>query len=252
MSKEKNNRDQYIITYDIENSKIYEVWYYYENRNTYVKCPIYQKYLTEYMGIETSYITNEYKDRALKIIEWSNKTHSMHYELIGFTHKYLSNFYMLDVKNNLINSKFAYEPFTDDIIFDQLIDLWLADSDILFTAHNLDYEYNYIRYNTKLLHKLVAKCKDYSIIAETVSNIKSLEFVSESGSKFIIRDTYLISNKSINNLGKQYNLPKLEYDYDVTRLYRYDIDDTEFGIYKFVTFIDEKAVWFEFEIDITY
>lgn len=225
--KEKNNREQYIITYDIENSKIYEVWYYYENRNTYVKCPIYQKYLTEYMGIDTTYITNEYKDRALKIIEWSNKTHQMHYELIGFTHKYLSNFYMLDVKNNIITSKFAYEPFTDDIIFDQLIDMWLSDKDILFTAHNLDYEYNYIRYNTKLLHKLTTKCKDYSIIAETVSNIKSLEFVSESGSKFIIRDTYLISNKSINNLGKQYNLPKLEYDYDVTRLYRYDIDDTD-------------------------
>lgn len=225
--KEKNNREQYIITYDIENSKIYEVWYYYENRNLYVKCPIYQKYLTEYMGIDTTYITNENKDRALKIIEWSNKTHSMHYELVGFTHKYLSNFYMLDVKNNIITSKFAYEPFTDDIIFDQLIDMWLSDKDILFTAHNLDYEYNYIRYNTKLLHKLTTKCKDYNIIAETVSNIKSLEFISESGSKFIIRDTYLISNKSINKLGKQYNLPKLEYDYDVTRLYRYDIDDTD-------------------------
>ena len=61
MPKEKQNRNQYIITYDIENSKIYEVWYYYEYRNLYVKCPIYQKYLTEYMKIESSYITEENK-----------------------------------------------------------------------------------------------------------------------------------------------------------------------------------------------
>lgn len=227
MSKENNNRDQYIITYDIENSKIYEVWYYYEYRNLYVKCPIYQKYLTEYMGIETSYITNEYRERAEKIVNWSNQIHNMHYKLIGFTHKYLSNFYMMNVKTREVNSKFAYEPFTDDIIFDQIITLWLADSDILFTAHNLDYEYNYIRYNTKLLQKLCSKCKEYNIIAETTANIKSIEFVSESGSKFIIRDTYLISNKSIKNLGKQYNIPKLEYDYEQTRLYRYDINDTD-------------------------
>lgn len=225
--KEKEDREQYIITYDIENSKIYEVWYHYEYRNLYVKCPIYQKYLTEYLGIETSYITNEHRERAEKIVEWSNKTHGMHYKLIGFTHKYLSNFYMMNARTGEINSKFAYEPFTDDIIFDQIILLWLADSDILFTAHNLDYEYNYIRYNTKLLQKLCTKCKSYNIIAETTSNIKSIEFVSESGSKFIIRDTYLISNKSIKNLGKQYNLPKLEYDYEQTRLYRYDIDDTD-------------------------
>lgn len=226
-SKEKKVRQQYIITYDIENSKIYEVWYYYEYRNMYVKCPIYQSYLTEYMKCETNYITNEYKERAEKIIEWSNNKHNTHYQLLGFTHKYLANIYMLDCTTNNITSTFTYEPFTDDLQFDKLINMWLADCDILFTAHNLDYEYNYIRYNTKLLHKLSLRCKCYKIIAESTSNIKSLEFISETGSKFIIRDTYLISNKSIRNLGKSYDLPKLEYDYEVTRLFRYDINDND-------------------------
>lgn len=227
MSKEKQNRNQYIITYDIENSKIYEVWYYYKYRNLYVKCPIYQKYLTEYMKIETSYITEENKKRAESIINWSNEKHDMHYELVGFTHKYIANFYIYDLQTREIISKFSYEPYTDNEIFEQLIDMWLTDCDIMLTAHNLDYEFNYLKYNTNLLQTLIKKCSDYKIIAESISNIKSLEFTSETGSKFYIRDTYLMSNKSIKNLGNTYNLPKLEYDYDVTRIYRYDINDTD-------------------------
>lgn len=228
MKKQKENRDQYIVSYDIENSKIYEVYYYYEYRNIYVKCPVYQSYLTEYMGVNTSYITNENADRARRIINWSNKKHDMHYELIAFTHKYIANLYCYDIKRQLINSKFTYEPFTDNIAFKELIMLWIEkDSDIFFTAHNLDYEFNYIRYNTRLLHMLKDKCESYEIIAETTSNIKRIMFISPSGSKFIICDTYLISNKSIKNLGNLYGLPKLEYDYEQTRLFRYDITETD-------------------------
>ena len=151
----------------------------------------------------------------------------MHYELVGFTHKYIANFYIYDLQTSEIISKFSYEPYTDNEIFEQLIDMWLTDCDIMLTAHNLDYEFNYLKYNTNLIQTLIKKCSDYKIIAESISNIKSLEFTSETGSKFYIHDTYLMSNKSIKNLGNTYNLPKLEYDYDVTRIYRYDINDTD-------------------------
>lgn len=102
------------------------------------------------------------------------------------------------------------------------------DCDIVFTAHNLDYEYSYLRYNTKLLNMLFDNCKEYSIIAVNTTTIKSLEFVSESGSKFLIRDTYLMTNKSISALGNAFNIPKLEYDYIKTRLYKDDLTELDY------------------------
>lgn len=226
--KKKKSRQQFIVCYDIENSKIYEVYYNYKYRDSYIKCPNFQVILNDYIDNDKIYIENKNHDLAEKVVEWTNNEYNMYYECIGFTHKYLSNFYMLNCSTGQITSAFAYTPEDDNKQFDVLIRLWSeCDCDILFTAHNLDYEYSYIRYNTNLLNRLLGLSKDYKIIAVNTSNIKSLEFTSSTGSKFIIKDTYLISNKSIKNLGKEFNLPKLDYDYEQDRIYPNEITDKD-------------------------
>lgn len=224
--KKINTRSQLIVCYDIENSVLYEVYYYYQYRDTYIKCKNFQSMLYDYMGCK--YIDIHNKDIAEKCIRWANNKHGMHYVLIPVTHKYIANLYIYDCTTKQIDSKFSYKPITDNMQFFYLINEWSNnDKDILFTAHNLDYEYSYIRFNTNLLENLKAKCTSYKIIAENTTNIKSLEFVSETGSKFIIRDTYLMSNKSIKNLGNEYSIPKLDYDYQQTRLNPEDINDLD-------------------------
>lgn len=246
MKKEQKKRDQYICCYDIENSVIYDIFYYYENRDIYIKCPKFQRYFSNYINNPEIYIPSELLPRSEKLINWYNNYNGTHDILIGNTHKYLANLYIYNCQTSEINSIFTHQPYEDDIQIDNLINLWLsADSDILFTAHNLDYEYSYLRYNTKILYLLKKYCKEYKIIAVNTSNIKSLEFISDSGSKFIIRDTYLMSNKSISSLGNAYNLPKLEYDYIKTRIFKTDLTETD---YKYNQRDNEIALQFIFEL----
>lgn len=228
MKKEKEKRRQFIVCYDIENSQIYDIYYYYENKDKYIKCPKFQEYFSKYIGNPEIYIPYEMIDRSQKLMQWYNDYNKTNDVLVASTHKYIANLYIYDCQTSEIRSVFTYQPYTDDIAFDDIIDLWLTDCDIMFTAHNLDYEYSYIRYNTKLLHRLHTECKEYNIIAVNTTNIKSIEFISESGSKFIIRDTYLMTNKSISALGNAYNLPKLEYDYIKTRLFKSDLTPLDY------------------------
>ena len=155
MKKCKNNRKQYIICYDIENSQIYDIFYYFYNHDEYVKCPKFQHYFNDYIGNKEIYLTNEYLERSKKLIDWYNKYNRLdksHYQIVANTHKYLGSLYMYDCTNCKIDSIFTFEPYTDDMEFNKIIGLWENDCDILFTAHNLDYEYSYIRYNTNLLN----------------------------------------------------------------------------------------------------
>lgn len=248
MKKCKNNRKQYIICYDIENSQIYDIFYYFYNHDEYVKCPKFQHYFNDYIGNKEIYLTNDYLERSKKLIDWYNKYNGLdksHYQIVANTHKYLGNLYMYDCTNCKIDSIFTFEPYTDNIEFNKIIELWENDCDILFTAHNLDYEYSYIRYNTNLLKELKNRCKDYKIIAVNTTNIKSIEFTSNTGSKFIIRDTYLISNKSIKNLGNEFDIPKLEYNYEQTRIFKYQLTETD---YKYNQRDNEIAMQYIFQL----
>lgn len=182
------------------------------------------------------------KNRIKNILNLVNEKYKTKYVLVAMTEKYLSNFYIKDEHGNY-NSFFARTPEEDNNIFlEQLINKWCDGYDILFTAHNLDYEYSYIRYNTNFLQKLVAKSENYNIIAENVSNIKCIEFEHENGAKFIIKDTYLMTNKKIAKLGKEFNLPKLEYNYTTFRKASSDLENYDYKYNERDNVIAMKAI----------
>ena len=125
MKKCKNNRKQYIICYDIENSQIYDIFYYFYNRDEYVKCPKFQHYFNDYIGNNEIYLTNEYLERSKKLIDWYNKYNGLdksHYQIVANTHKYLGNLYIYDCANCKIDSIFTFEPYTDNIEFNKIIE----------------------------------------------------------------------------------------------------------------------------------
>ena len=249
--------EQYIVCYDIENSVIYDIAEdidgkeitddYYEtlaidllDRELMPQLKHIGRgagteklkaYICKQLGqTETRYIDRDNAKKAEEIINVFNEQNKTKLLLIPLTHKYLSNFYIYDCKHKKINSVFCYSPDDDNKIFKKLYRMFKAGADILFTAHNLDYEYSYIRYNTNLL-QLITQIEDdkrVSVIANGTHDIKSIEaqtgildpkngtyFVASC--KFLIRDSLLMTGKSIKNLGEAYKLPKLEYNYDLTR-----------------------------------
>ena len=249
--------EQYIVCYDIENSVIYDVAEdidgkeisddYYEtlaidllDRELLPQLKHIgrgkgteklKEYICKQLGqTETRYIDRDNVKQAEEIIQAFNAEHNAKLMLIPLTHKYLSNFYIYDCKKKKVNSVFCYTPDEDNKVFKKLYRMFTAGADILFTAHNLDYEYSYIRYNTNLLHLIttIDDNKRVSVIANGTHDIKSIEAMTgitdpKNGNyyiascKFLIRDSFLMTGKSIKNLGEAYKLPKLEYNYDTTR-----------------------------------
>ena len=249
--------EQYIVCYDIENSVIYDVAEdidgkeisddYYEtlaidllDRELMPQLKHIgrgkgteklKEYICKQLGqTETRYIDRDNVKQAEEIIKAFNTEHNAKLMLIPLTHKYLSNFYIYDCKHKKVNSVFCYTPEEDNKVFKKLYRMFEAGADILFTAHNLDYEYSYIRYNTNLLQLITAidDNKRVSVIANGTHDIKSIEAMTgivdlKKGSyyiascKFLIRDSFLMTGKSIKNLGEAYKLPKLAYNYDTTR-----------------------------------
>ena len=249
--------EQYIVCYDIENSVIYDVAEdidgkeisddYYEtlaidllDRELLPQLKHIgrgkgteklKEYICKQLGqTETRYIDRDNVKQAEEIIQAFNVEHNAKLMLIPLTHKYLSNFYIYDCKKKKVNSVFCCTPDEDNKVFKKLYRMFTAGADILFTAHNLDYEYSYIRYNTNLLQLITAidDNKRVSVIANGTHDIKSIEAMTgitdpKNGSyyiascKFLIRDSFLMTGKSIKNLGEAYKLPKLAYNYDTTR-----------------------------------
>ena len=249
--------EQYIVCYDIENSVIYDVAEdidgkeisddYYEtlaidllDRELLPQLKHIgrgkgteklKEYICKQLGqTETRYIDRDNVKQAEEIIQQFNEQNKTKLMLIPLTHKYLSNFYIYDCKKKKVNSVFCYTPDEDNKVLKKLYRMFEAGADILFTAHNLDYEYSYIRYNTNLLQLITAidDNKRVSVIANGTHDIKSIEAMTgitdpKNGSyyiascKFLIRDSFLMTGKSIKNLGEAYKLPKLAYNYDTTR-----------------------------------
>lgn len=249
--------EQYIVCYDIENSVIYDVAEDIDGQaisdEDYETLAMdlldrellpqlkhigrgkgtqrIKEYICKQLGqTETRYIDRDNVKAAQEIIDNFNEAHNKKLMLIPLTHKYLSNFYIYNAKTKKINSIFCYTPEDDNRIFRKLYRMFKAGADILFTAHNLDYEYSYIRYNTNLL-QLITEPEDnkrVSVIANGTHDIKSIEVMTgildpKNGQyyiapcKLLIRDSLLMTNKSIKNLGEAYKLPKLPYNYDQTR-----------------------------------
>lgn len=234
---------QFIVCYDIENCVIYEVFDL--TAEGIERTPQTQELRRAIAGklgqAETRFIDKSNKQRAEEIIKNLNDKAGTSFTLGALTHKYLSNFYIYNNKTGEITSKFATTVEEDNAIFGELIEMWEKGADILFTAHNLDYEYSFIRYNTTFLTNLLAKSKKTSIIANGTHDIKSLEFIEgdvkqhkgktyiNNQHKFLIRDSFLMTGKSIRNLGNAYELPKLEYDYEVTRINPYELTEEDYA-----------------------
>lgn len=240
-SKKKKEDGQFIVCYDIENSVIFEVFAETDEgavRSDETKA--IRRKIAERIGQTcTDYID---RDNLKAAQEWINKLndHGGKFILAPMTHKYLSNFYIFNVKSREITSKFAHSPEEDNAIMWELVQMWMRGNDIYFTAHNLDYEYSFIRYNTTLLPMLCDKCAKKTIIANGTHDIKSIEFEFgklkttkkgqwvENGSSFIIRDSYLMTGKSIKKLGDAYKIPKLAYDYEVTRISSEELTEEDY------------------------
>lgn len=224
--------EQFIVCYDIENSVIYEVFDETAEglERTEQTKELRKAIAGKLQQKDSRYIDRDNKNEAEKIIKNLNEKAGTHFVLGALTHKYLSNFYIYNNSTKEVTSKFATTVEEDNKIFEELIDMWKKGADILFTAHNLDYEYSFIRYNTNLLSLLLQTSKKTTVIANGTHDIKSLEFIEgtlrqhkgktyiNNQRKFLIRDSYLMTGKSIRNLGNAYGMPKLEYDYEVTRL----------------------------------
>lgn len=239
--KKKKEDGQYIVCYDIENSVIFEVFAETDGgavRSDETKA--IRRKIAERIGQTcTDYID---RDNIKAAQEWIGKLneHGGKFVLAPMTHKYLSNFYIFNVKSGEITSKFAHSPEEDNAIMWELVQMWMRGNDIYFTAHNLDYEYSFIRYNTTLLPMLCDKCAKKTIIANGTHDIKSIEFEFgklkttkkgqwvENGSSFIIRDSYLMTGKSIKKLGDAYKIPKLDYDYEVTRISSEELTEEDY------------------------
>lgn len=239
----KHEKEQFIVCYDIENSVIYEVYddteegYERTEQTKELRMTICRK-----LGqSELRFIDRENKDRAQAILSAIMGKTGLHFVLAPMTHKYLSNYYIYNNSTKKITSRFARTPEEDNEIMQEIIGWWKRGDDVLFTAHNLDYEYSFIRFNTILLQTLLRTAKDCTIIANGTHDIKSIEFVDgkpmrgKNGKpfiadphKFLIRDSFLMTGKSIKNLGKAYKLPKLDYDYEVTRIDPESLVDEDF------------------------
>lgn len=254
---------KYIVCYDIENSKLYAVAE--ENGNaseavcnkalsavcTALKLPddgyINPDIAAEVLGDKWhKQVTEVLDDISLHLHQKKKKRGkdtSTALILFPFTHKYLSNFLIYNVDKDTTESRFAHSPEEDDAEFQKLIDLWKAGNDIVFTAHNLDYEYSYIRYNTTFLQRLTeAAVIDPSIIAENTTHIKSITWtdgvleVKKDGKQtvknkhiFKIQDTCLMAGgRGIKALGNAYGLPKLDYEYDSVRLCKDDLNPHDY------------------------
>lgn len=175
-------KEQYIICYDIENSVIYEV--YDESADGIQKNPdtiMMRERIAAKLGqSDTRYIDRQNIEQAQKILDRFNsaKSGKSYFVLVPLTHKYLSNFYIFNASTGEITSKFARSPEEDNAIFMEFVQKWKKGADILFTAHNLDYEYSYIRFNTAFLKVLLEQSVQHAIIANGTTDIKSLEFVA--------------------------------------------------------------------------
>lgn len=228
----QKEKEQWIVCYDIENSVIYEV--YDDTDEGYERTPQtveLRKLICKKLNqADDKYIDRDNAEKAQAILDTITKKTGLNFVLAPMTHKYLSNYYIYNNTTKKITSEFARTPEEDCKIMSKIIGWWKNGDDVMFTAHNLDYEYGFIRYNTTMLQTLLSLSKEHSIIANGTHDIKSIEFVdgvvinSKRGGtyipnphKFIIRDSLLMTNKSIKNLGKAYKLPKLDYDYEVTR-----------------------------------
>lgn len=233
---------QFIVCYDIENSVIYELFVDTENGIVISdQTRTIREAIARKVGqLDDKFIHKDNLKKAQEIVDVLNEKTGTHFILGALTHKYLSNFYIYNNKTKEIISKFAVTVEEDNKIFEELVDMWRKGADILFTAHNLDYEYSYIRYNTNFLSLLETNSKKTSIIANGTHDIKSLEFVDgdieeykgkqyiNHQRKFLIRDSYLMTGKSIKKLGDAYGMPKLEYDYEVTRLSKEDLTEEDY------------------------
>lgn len=238
---------QMLVCYDIENSMYYTVVATVDGVPEY--CEQNSEYLTAECAkaigqTETRFITKDnYKQAFVWASELSEKLDKKCGVMLApMTHKYLSNFYIKNMKSGKYYSWFAHSPEEDEKCFQRLIDFWKMGIDIVLTAHNLDYEYSYIRFCTTLLQKLSENCSvPPTILANGTHDIKSLEFVrgkvstTKSGKQFVenpvtfkIMDTYLMTGKPISKLGDAFGIPKLEYEYDALRLDKSDLGDHDY------------------------
>lgn len=255
---------QYIVNFDIENSRIYDImlegtdWKKLDSESLRMVRETWAKFRTaicKYIGQEeTRFIKEENLEAAMSILQQINTMSGADDDLIlvPLTHKYLSNYLIYEVQEEpldrvcvdgkIIQSFFAYTPQDDLQIMKKIISLWENGSDVMFCAHNLDYEYRYITTNCKdFLKMLLEKSIDHVILADKTSAIKSLEFIRgdqtlkngkltiENPNKFIIRDTWLMAGqRSIKDLGASFGLPKLEYEYTATRICKDDLTEHDY------------------------
>ena len=152
----KREKEQFIVCYDIENSVIYDVYddtdegYERTEQTKELRVMICKK-----LGqSELRFIDRENKDRAQAILTAITEKTGLHFVLAPMTHKYLSNYYIYNNSTKKITSRFARTPEEDNEIMQEIIGWWKRGDDVLFTAHNLDYEYSFIRFNTTLLQSL--------------------------------------------------------------------------------------------------
>lgn len=249
---------QYIVNYDIENSVICCVMP--ENKHDYEKLNGKCREVTEYLckcfdRKETRFFPRELFYIAEKMLYEYYPEYRGVLRIAPMTHKYLSNFLIYKVQEtpidkividgDILSTWYAYTPQDDLKCFKKLIDLWLAGNDILFCCHNYSYENRYIRNNVPEFYEMLISnsVKAYSVLADSSSKIKTMEFIwgkdikiGKNGEKsvndphyFIIHDTMLMAgNRSISNLGASYNYPKLDYDYDVCRIDKNDLEKHDY------------------------
>lgn len=267
---------QYIINFDIENSRIYDILPEFLDWKA-IPPEILKDLKRDWAEIragiahaigqkETRFIAEENLENAMGMLHRLNTAAQLENEfvLVPMTHKYLSNYIIYQCGETIpdksiiqnvprgtmenfggeyISSYFAYTPADDMKIMEKIIGLWKSGADILFCAHNFAYEYRYISQNCRQFFKLLLdSADDHKIIADKSTTIKSIEFVwgdkeFENGvfkiknpHKFVIHDTWLIAGmRSIKNLGASFGIPKLEYEYDKTRICKEDLNEHDFA-----------------------
>lgn len=148
---------------------------------------------------------------------------------------YIGQFGVLDTNTGKIENAGVIRNWTQFDEWLENIDMYhnLQGTTAIIYVHN-NYEWNFIQYNSKFFINSIVNGK-YEAIFKASTKPLSIRI-----SHIELRDSLLLLNKSIKNLGDEFKIPKLEYDYDVVR---YPTDK--------LTELDYKYNWRDVEIALT-
>lgn len=139
---------------------------------------------------------------------------------------YLTNVLEVDTVNRkIINSTF-FRTMKDTVDF-----LNSFDEKLICFSHNLDYELTFLLRDIQGNGKHLDKLDIYEMpTVESVFRDKNapLSIWLEEIPNINFRDTYALFNKSVAMLGKEVNLPKLEYQYDKVRTPHSELEQLDF------------------------